>query len=151
MIHTARMMLLAFGLLGNAGAQTAAEIVTVTSITSTLASSGSIRLPSGTGFVSNPRYANELAPRLLGREAPNYTDYRLYVARGLARNLAAGFAANVRTSFAASGLFEERTQTVTAGGETWTRSEFSGENGQRAVLLITQRTDGVYMLTAQRR
>lgn len=132
-------------------AQTAAELLTVTAIQSTLDRSLSIRLPSGTSFVNNPRYATALAPTLFGAEAARYGDLRLYVARGVATRLADAYVANLATGFAAAGFLQSGTRTVRSGADTWTRTDFSDDTGRTIALFVSRRADGVYFLTAHAR
>lgn len=130
-------------------AQTAAELLVVTSISSTLDSATAIRLPTGTSFVTNAKYAGALTPALLGAEAAKFKDVRLYTARGLATRLADSYINDLKTQFAVSGFFESGSRAVKVGADTWTRTDFAGDSGGAFVLFVAKKTDGVYFLTAQ--
>ncbi|WP_110887493.1 hypothetical protein [Deinococcus yavapaiensis] len=131
-----------------ASAQTVAELLTVTAIQSTLDKTLTIRLPTGTSFVSNRAYADKLAPSLLAAESPKFGEYQLFVARGYATRLADAYVANLKTSFAASGFMESASRTVKVGADTWTRTDFANDEGRPMALFVTKRADGVYFLTA---
>jgi len=145
---TCLVLLLAALAAGAAGAQTAAELVTATAISSTLDKSLTIRLPSGTSFVRNPTYAASLAPTLLGADAPRYADFQLYVARGLATRLMDAYLMNLKTQYAASGFMTQGSRSVTAGKETWTRTDLVNPAGRTVAILTAKRTDGVYIFTS---
>ncbi len=130
-------------------AQTAAELLTVTAISSTLDSALSIHLPTGSSFVKNPKYAAGLAPRLLGPDASRFTDYQLYTARGLAVRLADNYVGDLKTSFATSGFFESGSHSVAVGTDTWTRTDFQDDGGKALALFVAKKPDGVYFLTAR--
>ena len=131
-----------------ASAQTVAELVTVATISSTL--DPSIRLPQGSSFVSNPKYATQFAALLT--DAAKYTNFQLYVAKGIAQNLSEVFINQLKTNFAATGYFEISSSSVVVGTETRTRSEFKNDdNGKTLLLFVVKRADGVYFLVAQKK
>ena len=130
-------------------AQTAAELLTASAISSTLDSTLSIHLPSGSSFVKNPKYAAGLAPRLLGPDAARFTDFQLYTARGLATRLADNYIGDLKTSFATSGFFESGSHGVAVGTDTWTRTDFQDDAGKTLALFVAKKADGVYFLTAR--
>ena len=129
-------------------AQTAAELVTVATISSKLDSS--IAVPAGTSFVSNPKFAQEFAAQL-GADATNYTDFELYVAKGLAKNLADAFVVKLETNFAAAGYYKSGSSAQTLNGETRIRSEFANDSGKTLLLYVVKRADGVYFLSAKKK
>ena len=131
-----------------ASAQTVAELVTVATISAAL--DPSISLPQGSSFVSNPKYATQIAALL--PDANKYTNFQLYVAKGLAKKLADDYVNQLKTSFAISGYFEISTSSVVVGTETRTRSEFKNDdNGKTLLLFVVKRADGVYFLVAQKK
>ncbi len=146
----ARVLLVSLMTLGTpAVAQTAAELLAVAAISATL--DANIRLPSGAFMVTNPKYAQEFAAQL-GADAGNYTNYSLYVAKGLATRLADSFIGQLETSFATSGYFKGATSRQTVGSEVRTRSEFTNDtNGKTLLLYVVQRADGVYFLVGQKK
>ena len=131
-----------------ASAQTVAELVTVATISAAL--DPSISLPQGSSFVSNPKYATQIAALL--PDANKYTNFQLYVAKGLAKRLADDYVNQLKTSFAISGYFEISSSSVVVGTETRTRSEFKNDdNGKTLLLFVVKRADGVYFLVAQKK
>ena len=131
-----------------ASAQTVAELVTVATISAAL--DPSISLPQGSSFVSNPKYATQIAALL--PDANKYTNFQLYVAKGLAKKLADDYVNQLKTSFAISGYFEISTSSVVVGTETRTRSEFKNDdNGKTLLLFVVKRADSVYFLVAQKK
>jgi hypothetical protein len=129
-------------------AQTAVELLTVTSISSTLDSS--ISVPAGTSFVKNPKYAQEFAGQL-GAEANQYTGFELYVAKGIATRLADSFVIQLETNFAAAGYFKSASSSQTVGSEVRTKSMFDDGAGKQMLLYVVKRTDGVYFLVAKKK
>jgi hypothetical protein len=146
----ARVLLVSLMTLGTpAVAQTAAELLTVAAISATL--DANIRLPSGAFMVTNPKYAQEFAAQL-GADAGKYTNYSLYVAKGLATRLADNFIGQLETSFATSGYFKGTTSSQTVGAEVRTRSEYTNDmNGKTLLLYVVKRADGVYFLVGQKK
>ena len=131
-----------------ASAQTVAELVTVATISAAL--DPSISLPQGSSFVSNPKYATQIAALL--PDANKYTNFQLYVAKGLAKKLADDYVNQLKTSFAISGYFEISSSSVVVGTETRTRSEFKNDdNGKTLLLFVVKRADSVYFLVAQKK
>jgi hypothetical protein len=130
-------------------AQTLAEMVVVTSIIGTLDSS--IRLPSGSFQVTNPKFASEFAD-MLGADKAKYTNYTLYVATGLAAKLRDAYISNLYNSFAVSGYFESSKSQATVGGDVRTRLEFNNPDTNKNLLLfVVQRADRVYFLVAAKK
>jgi hypothetical protein len=110
----------------------------------------SIALPLGSSFVSNPKYATQIAALL--PDANKYTNFQLYVAKGLAQNLGQAFINQLVTNFASTGYFEISNSSVVVGTETRNRIEFKNdENGKTLLLFVVKRTDGVYFLVAQKK
>jgi hypothetical protein len=131
-----------------ASAQTAAELVTVATISNTL--DPSIRLPQGSSFVNNPKYAAQFAALL--PDAAKYTNFQLYVAKGIAQGLSEAFISQLKTNFAATGYFEVSNSSVVVGNETRLRLEFKNDdNGKTLLLFVVKRNDGVYFLVAQKK
>jgi hypothetical protein len=129
-------------------AQTAVELLTVTSISSTLDSS--ISVPAGTSFVKNPKYAQEFSGQL-GAEANQYTGFELYVAKGIATRLVDSFVIQLETNFAAAGYLKSGSSSQTVGGELRTKSMFDDGAGKQMLLYVVKRTDGVYFLVAKKK
>ena len=129
-------------------AQTAVELLTVTSISSTLDSS--ISVPAGTSFVKNPKYAQEFAGQL-GAEANQYTGFELYVAKGIATRLADSFVVQLETNFAAAGYLKSSSSSQTVGSEVRTKSMFDDGAGKQMLLYVVKRADGVYFLVAKKK
>ena len=129
-------------------AQTAVEMLTVTSISSTLDSS--ISVPAGTSFVKNPKYAQEFAAQL-GAEANQYTGFELYVAKGIATRLSDSFVIQLETNFAAAGYLKSGSSSQTVGSEVRTKSMFDDGAGKQMLLYVVKRTDGVYFLVAKKK
>ena len=146
----AQVLLVSLMTLGTpAVAQTAAELLTVAAISATL--DANIRLPSGAFMVTNPKYAQEFAAQL-GADAGKYTNYALYVAKGLATRLADNFIGQLETSFATSGYFKGATSSQTVGAELRTRSEYTNDMNRKTLLLyVVKRADGVYFLVGQKK
>ena len=139
-------MMLSFGAVV---AQTLAEMVVVTSIIGTLDSS--IRLPSGSFQVTNPKYASEFA-NLLGADKSRYTGYTLYVASGIATKLATSYVNDLMTGFAVSGYFEVSKIETKVGADTRTRIEFNNaDTNKNLLLLVVRRADRVYFLVAAKK
>ncbi len=132
-----------------AGAQTLAEMVVVTSIVGTLDSS--IRLPTGSFQVTNPKYASEFAD-MLGADKAKYTNFTLYVAAGIATKLATNYVGDLMTSFAVSGYFESARSEQKVGADLRTRIEFNNPDTNKNLLLfIVRRADRVYFLVAAKK
>jgi hypothetical protein len=130
-------------------AQTAAELLTVTSIIGTLDSN--IRLPSGSFMVANPQITSEFA-NLLGADKNKFDKYTLYLARGLAIRLADAYIHNLETNFAAAGYFQSAKAEAKAGSETRVRYEFENpDNGKTMLLFVVRRADSVYFLVAAKK
>jgi hypothetical protein len=129
-------------------AQTVVELLTVTSISSTLDSN--ISVPAGTSFVKNPKYTQEFAGQL-GAEASQYTGFELYVAKGIATRLANAFVIQLETNFAAAGYLKSGSSSQTVGGEIRTKSMFDDGAGKEMLLYVVKRTDGVYFLVAKKK
>lgn len=150
-MKTVRAILILVTLLsiGAAAAQTLAEMVVVTSIIGTLDSS--IRLPSGSFQVTNPKYASEFAD-LLGTDKPKYTGYTLYVATGIAMKLATSYVNDLMTGFAVSGYFEVSKSETKVGADLRTRIEFNNaDTNKNLLLLVVRRADRVYFLVAAKK
>jgi curli biogenesis system outer membrane secretion channel CsgG len=131
-----------------ANAQTAAEMVLVATISSSL--DPSISLPQGSSFVSNPKYAVQFSTLL--PDAAKYTNFQLYIARGFAQRLSDAFIGQLRTNFAATGYFEVSNSSSVVGTETRVRIEFKNDdNGKTLLLFVVKRPDGVYFLVAQKK
>ena len=130
-------------------AQTLAEMVVVTSIVGTLDSS--IRLPSGSFQVTNPKFALEFAD-LLGADKSKYTNYTLYVATGIAARLAPSYVNDLMTGFAVSGYFEVSKLETKVGADLRTRTEFNNaDTNKNLLLLVVRRADRVYFLVAAKK
>ena len=148
LLKISSLFLLILCLQSVASAQTAAEMVVVTTISSIL--DPSVSLPQGSSFVSNPKYALQFAALL--PDAVKYTNFQLYVAKGLATRLSDAFIGQLRTNFATTGYFEVSNSSGVVGTETRTRIEFKNdENGKTLLLFVVKRPDGVYFLVAQKK
>ena len=146
-----RLLLAAIALssIGAAVAQTLAEMVVVTSIVGTLDSS--IRLPTGSFQVTNPKFALEFAD-LLGADKSKYTNYTLYVATGIAARLAPSYINDLMTGFAVSGYFEVSKSETKVGTDLRTRTEFNNaDTNKNLLLLVVRRADRVYFLVAAKK
>ena len=143
------LAIIALSSFGAAKAQTLAEMVVVTSIVGTLDSS--IRLPTGSFQVTNPKFASEFAD-LLGADKPKYTNYTLYVATGIAARLAPSYINDLMTGFAVSGYFEVSKSETKVGADLRTRTEFNNaETNKNLLLLVVRRADRVYFLVAAKK
>lgn len=151
-----RLRWVLFGLLlagtvlaGQARAQLLADVLVTTAISATFDSS--VRFPSGS-YAAVGVGADALVARVPGAAA--WTDWEVYVARGVAANLQTGFVHNVVTSFAVAGYFEsERSETSVANGgasEVHTRIVFEGDAGERLLYLVRSGQE-VAWLTARSR
>ncbi|MFN3266791.1 MAG: hypothetical protein ACK41E_08125 [Deinococcales bacterium] len=131
-------------------AQTAAELLVVTSIIGTLDSS--VRLPSGSFQVANPKITEQFT-NLLGADKAKYEGYTLYVATGLASKLADAYVANLANNFAAAGYFENsRSAQPAPTGETRTRIEYQNfDNGKSLLVYLLRQPDRVYFLVAKKK
>jgi hypothetical protein len=129
-------------------AQTAMELLTVTSISSTLDSS--IHVPAGTSFVNNPKYAQEFSAQL-GAEANQYTGFELYVAKGIASRLADAFVIQLETNFAAAGYLKSDSSSQKVGNEVRTKSMFDDGAGKQMLLYVVKGPGGVYFLVAKKK
>lgn|SRR5690606_30824575 len=132
-----------------ARAQLLADVLTATAISATFDSA--VRFPSGT-YSAVGAGADALVRRVPG--SSDWTDWEVYVARGVAANLQPGFVHNVSTSFAVAGYFqEERSEAnVSHGGRTelHTRIVFAGPSGKRLLYLVRADQE-VAWLTARSR
>jgi hypothetical protein len=129
-------------------AQTVAELLTVAAISATL--DANIKLPSGAFFVTNPKYAASFAAQL--QDASSWTNYNLYVAKGIATRLADNYIGDLKTSFAVAGYFEGASSSATVGAEVRTRTEFTNDaTGKTLLLYVVKRADGVYFLVGQKK
>ena len=135
--------------LATARAQLLADVLVTTAISATFDSS--VRFPSGS-LSAVGAGADALIRRVPG--SSSWTDWEVYVARGVAANLQPGFVHNVATSFALAGYFEaERSESnVMNGGssEVHTRIVFDGPSGQRILYLVRSGQE-VAWLTARSR
>ncbi len=130
-------------------AQTAAELLVVTSIIGTLDSN--IRLPSGSFMVANSQITNEFA-NLLGADKNKFDKYTLYLARGLATKLADAYIHNLETGFAAAGYFQSAKTATKASNEARVRYEYENlDNGKTMLLFVVRRADIVYFLVAAKK
>ncbi|GEM48567.1 hypothetical protein [Deinococcus cellulosilyticus] len=125
-------------------AQTAAELVVVTAIASTLDSS--VSLPRGTYKYTNPQTAQKFAQNL-GADASKYQNYEMYVATGIIAKLAPGFVQQLETNFAAAGYFKASS----SSNATTTRSEFSNDEGKTLLLFTVYQKDTVYFLVGRKK
>lgn len=132
-----------------ARAQLLADVMVATAISATFDSS--VRFPSGS-LSAVGAGADALVRRVPG--SADWTDWEVYVARGVAANLQPGFVHNVSTSFALAGYFEvERSETTVLHGgdnEVHTRIVFDGPSGQRLLYLVRSGQE-VAWLTARSR
>ena len=132
-----------------ARAQLLADVLVATAISATF--DNSVRFPSGS-YSAVGAGADALIARVPGNT--QWTDWEVYVARGLAANLQAGFVHNVATSFAVAGYFEtERGESSVVNGglsETHTRIVFDGPTGKRLLYLVRAGQE-VAWLTARSR
>lgn len=125
-------------------AQTAAELVVVTSIASSLDSK--ISVPRGTYGYTNAQEAQKFATSL-GNDASKYQDYQLYVATGITTRLAPAYIQQLEGGFAAAGYF----RATTSKNGTTTRSEYTSDAGKVLLLLVTYQKDTVYFLVGRKK
>lgn len=115
-------------------AQTLVEITTVAAISATLDSN--VKFPSGSFR------AGKGSEAIIAR-IPDAGRFNLevYVAKGLAARLQAGFVQQVLTSFAVAGYFAEAPQERSLGGETQTRYNLTDGAGKAALLFVVRKGD----------
>jgi len=115
-------------------AQTLVEVTTIAAIASTL--DASVRFPSGTFRAG--RGSEAVAARI-----PDASRFNLevYVAKGLAARLHAGFVQQILTGFAASGYFVGHQQETQVAGEVRTRYDLSDGTGRAALLFVVRKGD----------
>ncbi|HZJ10417.1 MAG TPA: hypothetical protein VFD39_12025 [Trueperaceae bacterium] len=143
------LLAVAPALWSQARAQLLADVLVSTAISATFDSS--VRFPRGS-YSAVGAGADALVRRVPG--SADWTDWEVYVARGIAANLQAGFVHNISTSFAVAGYFQEdRSETdVVANGvtEVHTRIVFDGPSGKRLLYLVRSGQE-VAWLTARSR
>jgi len=141
-------LLLAFPVLSSASAQTIAELLTVTAISSTLDSATTLRLPMPGGLVKNPAYAAQLAPALLQGDIKKFTEFNLVLTTGMAIKLADNYLADVKTSFAVAGFFQDgQDRAYKLGQDVWVRSDFTNDAGRTRVIFVSKSPTLVKLLT----
>jgi hypothetical protein len=115
-------------------AQTLVEVTTVAATISTLDTS--VRFPSGTFRAG--RGSEAIAARI-----PDAARFNLevYVAKGLAARLHAGFVQQILTGFAASGYFLSNQQETQVAAETRTRYDLTDSAGRPAILFVVRKGD----------
>jgi len=115
-------------------AQTLVEVTAVAATISTLDTS--VRFPSGTFRAG--RGSEAIAARI-----PDAARFNLevYVAKGLAARLHAGFVQQILTGFAASGYFLSNQQETQVAAETRTRYDLTDSAGRPAILFVVRRGD----------
>lgn len=115
-------------------AQTLVEITTVAAISATLDSN--VKFPSGSFR------AGKGSEAIIAR-IPDAGRFNLevYVAKGLAARLQAGFVQQVLTSFAVAGYFAEAPQERSSNGETQTRYNLTDGAGKAALLFVVRKGD----------
>jgi len=115
-------------------AQTLVEVTTVAATISTLDTS--VRFPSGTFRAG--RGSEAIAARI-----PDAARFNLevYVAKGLAARLHAGFVQQILTGFAASGYFLSNQQETQVAAETRVRYDLTDSAGRPAILFVVRRGD----------
>lgn len=147
-----RLSLVAVLLLGagTVHAQLLADVMVATAISATFDSS--VRFPSGSLTAQGPG-ADALIASVPGSSA--WTDWEVYVARGLAANLQTGFVHNVITAFAVAGYFEsdrtESTTTTATGQQLRTHILFEGGDGTTRLLYLIRADQEVAWLIARSR
>ncbi len=130
-------------------AQTAAELLVVSSISAKLDSS--ISLPSGAFYVASAKVTQQFTA-MLAADQNKYDNYQLHVANGLAKKLAQNFVGQLETNFATAGYWKTTTSSATVGNETRVRSEFSNDdNGKTLLLFVVYRSDSVYFLVGKKK
>jgi hypothetical protein len=136
--------------LGAVHAQLLADVMVATAISATFDST--VRFPSGSLSAQGPG-ADALIASVPG--SGDWTDWEVYVARGVAANLQAGFVHTIATGFAVAGYFEaERavSSTQTASGpQVRTRILFDGGDGTRRLLYLIRSDQEVAWLIARSR
>lgn len=149
LLFTCLLAVSSLAVLSQARAQLLADVLMTTAISPTFDSS--VRFPSGS-YSAVGAGADALIARVPGSAA--WTDWEVYVARGLAANLQTGFVHNIATSFAVAGYFEEQRseESVVYGGvtEAHTRVVFDGPSGKRLLYLVRAGQE-VAWLTARSR
>jgi hypothetical protein len=142
-------LLLALPILSSASAQTVAELLTVTSISSTLDSATTLKLPMPGGLVKNPAYAAQLAPALLQGDIKKFTEFNLILTTGMAIKLTDAYLNNLKTQFAVDGFFQEGSdRAYKMGPDLWTRADFKGDSGRTRVVFVSKSPTQVKLFTA---
>lgn len=148
-VGRALAVVLVFGL-APVHAQLLADVLVATAISATFDST--VRFPSGSLSAQGPG-ADALIASVPG--SGDWTDWEVYVARGVAANLQNAFVHNIITSFAVAGYFEsERSEGTTAtatGPHVHTRVLFEGGDGSTRLLYLIRSDQEVAWLIARSR
>lgn len=149
--HALRLLLVTSTVsLGAVNAQLLADVMVATAISATFDST--VRFPSGSLSAQGPG-ADALIASVPGSD--DWTDWEVYVARGVAANLQAGFVHNITTAFALAGYFEseraESSAQTTSGPQVRTRILFEGGDGARRLLYLIRSDQEVAWLIARSR
>lgn len=135
---------------GVVNAQLLADVMVATAISATFDSN--VRFPSGSLTAQGPG-TTALIATVPGSDA--WTDWEVYVARGVAANLQPAFVHNIATAFAVAGYFEsersETTVSTTAGPRVDTRVLFEGGDGTTRLLYVIRSDQEVAWLIARSR
>src|SRR5690606_5110470 len=151
-VGQAKRLLVALVILGAGAvhAQLLADVMVATAISATF--DASVRFPSGSLSAQGPG-ADALIDQVPG--AGDWTDWEVYVARGVAANLQPAFVHNVTTGFAVAGYFEsertEATVTTATGPQVLTRILFEGGDGTTRLLYLIRTGQEVAWLIARSR
>ena len=112
----------------------------------------SVRFPTGSLSAVGPG-ADALVAGVPDSAA--WTDWEVYVARGIAANLQPAFVHNIATAFAVAGYFEadrsETSTTTAAGQQVRTRILFEGGGGTSRLLYLIRSDQEVAWLIARSR
>ncbi len=135
---------------GVANAQLLADVMVTTAISATFDST--VRFPSGSLSAQGPGVDALIASV---PDSADWTDWEVYVARGVAANLQPGFVHNVTTAFAVAGYFEseraENSVQTASGPQVRTRILFEGGDGALRLLYLIRSDQEVAWLIARSR
>ena len=142
-------LMLAFPILSSASAQTIAELLTVTAISSTLDSATTLKLPMPGGLVKNPAYVGQLGPALLQGDVKKFTEFALVLTTGIAVKLSDAYLNNLKSQFAVDGFFQNGPdRSFKMGQDIWTRADFKGDSGRTRVIFVSKSPTQVKLFTA---
>jgi hypothetical protein len=128
-----------------AAAQTLAEVTLVTAISSQLYPG--LSLPSGSFRAVGPG-TDALVARI--PDAHEWTDWEVYTARGLVRNLENALVYGAQRDLILEGYWDMSQQEIVVDGTTHVRIVFEGERGRALIYLIRDPDALVWLLARSR-